>query len=133
MVLLPLSWSLWPHNLRSLTHSEVGPHDGEDEDAWRWRCYTPGFIPQDLKVTVEGDLVAITGEHKETSAGQSVEQRFEYRLSIPSEVIKATITCHVDNAGRLVLEGKRKKDERRQNGKHEIPVRHITDDIKSKL
>uniref|UniRef100_A0A914PU56 SHSP domain-containing protein n=1 Tax=Panagrolaimus davidi TaxID=227884 RepID=A0A914PU56_9BILA len=56
------------------------------------KCSIPGFLPEELKLDMDGDKLILTGEKKTSTSFQRIERIF----CIPSGVKKETIKCEFD-------------------------------------
>jgi hypothetical protein len=87
---------------------------------------TSGFQPNEVNVSVEGEQIVVTGEHKEEChggefdivvdsflafmnfcqiSGESIERDFTRRVAIPVGIQKDTIRSSVDEKGHLCIFG----------------------------
>uniref|UniRef100_A0A914PR42 SHSP domain-containing protein n=1 Tax=Panagrolaimus davidi TaxID=227884 RepID=A0A914PR42_9BILA len=65
------------------------------------KCSIPGFLPEELKLDLDGDKLILTGEKKSSTSFQRIERIF----CIPSGVKKETIKCEFDpNLNQLCIE-----------------------------
>jgi HSP20 family protein len=83
----------------------------EQDDGLVLKASVPGMNPEELEVTVTGDVLTIQGEHKETTAGEARNYlRREHRygsfcrqLTLPAGIDTGKINASYEN-GVLVLE-----------------------------
>jgi len=67
-------------------------------------CNVAGYLPNELKVDVEGQELVIKGEHKENKGGQSIHRTFQRRIKLPEGVAKESIQCNLDDKGQLMVQ-----------------------------
>ncbi|CAD5220305.1 unnamed protein product [Bursaphelenchus xylophilus] len=66
-------------------------------------CETEGFKPEELSVDLEGEVLKISGLHKEEKDDEKVERTFNRHIRIPKNVDVQKISCQVDDKGQLTV------------------------------
>jgi len=84
------------------------------------RCQTAGFKPEEIKVELDGDQLSVTGEHRESKDGESVERKYNRVIRLPKELDIEKTKCELDSNGELIVQVPRK--EALKAPKQSIPV-----------
>lgn len=91
----------------------------ETDDAYAVEADVPGVRPEDVAIELEGRELRITGEYGTVEDGDGDAQqtrrsgRFDYRITLPSEVNTESTTANLDN-GVLRLQLPKASSSRRQ-------------------
>jgi HSP20 family molecular chaperone IbpA len=92
-----------------------------EDGSYRFRCNVAGYMPEELKVDLEGNQLVLSGEHKQEDGDQSVHRTFVRRTLLPEDVLKDSIQCHIDQRGRLEITAQRQQQAGIE-GKKSIPI-----------
>ncbi|KAH7707176.1 heat shock protein 16-48a [Aphelenchoides avenae] len=94
---------------RAHEQRKLGQQETTDEGGFKWRCDVSGYLPEELKVELEGGQLLVTGEQNESNADQSVHRQLKRRVTLPEGIDPATIKCHIDACGMLEIHASRPK------------------------
>ncbi|KAH7711596.1 small HSP21-like protein [Aphelenchoides avenae] len=103
------------HDQRGLGHTEL-TKDGD----FRWTCNVSGYLPEELKVELDGNMLVVTGEHKETKERESVYRLLKRQVVLPEDTSKGLIRSRINDRGELEIEApcQRLENEKKRN----IPI-----------
>lgn len=101
----------------------------ENESSWFFKMSTPGVNQEDIRVTVENNILTVRGETKSEILDQTTRiYRSELRYGsfnrsfrLPDNVIPEQATAKVEN-GIIVVEVPKQKDESDKPKALEIPI-----------
>jgi len=108
----------------NFNHIQLRDHVGKltmgKEGGFTYQLDASGFHPNELKVSVEGEQIVVTGEHRESTDGESVERIFTRSVRIPTGIQKDSIQCSVDEQGQMCVVGTQQAVG--QADQHTIPI-----------
>ncbi|KAH7724224.1 small HSP21-like protein [Aphelenchoides avenae] len=80
---------------------EVYPMENGD---FRWKCDVSGYLPEELRIGVDGNELVVIGEHEDTRDGELVYRQLKRRVALPEGIDKRAIKCHIDHHFHLMIE-----------------------------
>ncbi|KAH7699470.1 small HSP21-like protein [Aphelenchoides avenae] len=90
---------------------------------FKWKCNISGYLPEELKVELEGNQIVVVGTHEEAREGESVYRMLKRRVVLPEGIDKTTIKSHIDKDGMLEIHASRPKtEEEKEKERIEIPI-----------
>uniref|UniRef100_A0AC35G9Q1 SHSP domain-containing protein n=1 Tax=Panagrolaimus sp. PS1159 TaxID=55785 RepID=A0AC35G9Q1_9BILA len=80
------------------------------EDGFTIQLDVKHFEPHDIKVSLTGNSLSVTGERIEDdpSSAQSLKRSFSRRYAIPDDIRLESIKSHMTDTGMLIIRGNRK-------------------------
>lgn len=78
--------------------------------------------PNELKIELDGDQLLITAEHSESSDDESVTRSLMRRVTLPKDIYKDSIKCHIDGHGWLEIHANREHSAGDGAEKVHIPI-----------
>uniref|UniRef100_A0AC34F3V1 SHSP domain-containing protein n=1 Tax=Panagrolaimus sp. ES5 TaxID=591445 RepID=A0AC34F3V1_9BILA len=80
------------------------------EDGFTIQLDVKHFEPHDIKVSLTGNSLSVTGERVEDdpSSAQSLKRSFSRRYAIPDDIRLESIKSHMTDSGMLIIRGNRK-------------------------
>ncbi|KAH7720998.1 small HSP21-like protein [Aphelenchoides avenae] len=111
-----------PH-MRKHAHDErgLGQVNLTENGDFHWKCSIAGYLPDELKVDLEGNQLVVTAQHEEGRKGETVYRSLKRRCVLPEGISKESIKCHIDHHGHLMFEGSRHPA--KEGEKHPIPIK----------
>lgn len=80
------------------------------------------FRPEELKIDLDGNQLVIVAEHSDSSDDESVTRTMKRRVTLPKDLKKDTIKCHIDSHGWLEIHADREHHAGEGAEKIHIPV-----------
>ncbi|CAD5214001.1 unnamed protein product [Bursaphelenchus okinawaensis] len=66
-------------------------------------CETEGFKPEELTVDLDGDVLKVSGLHKEEKENELIERTFSRQIRIPKNMDLQKIACHMEENGKMTV------------------------------
>jgi len=90
-------WTTEPESSKQITTMKPRSDD------FKLDLHVPSFKPDELKVSLDGQMLVVEGSHTEESEQGSFESTFHRRLLLPRHVDAETLTTTLDDKGRLSI------------------------------